>query len=78
MSGGLVLRVTVEPDADGIVSVRHDLGGGPVNVRCERADGSGVGYRFVSYVGPGEVEVATVPGSGVSVVVIEPGEVPPD
>lgn len=67
-----VERIAVVPDADGIAPVRHTLETMNVRVvRCVRADGSGVGYRFFQVITKDEVEVATVPGSGVVAVVVE-------
>lgn len=73
------MRVQVVPDGNGIVSVRHFLGTQELDVRCLLADGSGVGYLLATCIDDDSVEVATVPGSGVVAVDIEPfaaGETP--
>lgn len=66
-------KFEVSPDGDGIVSVRHGFGTEDVRVRCLRADGSGVGYRYFMAIGPDEIDLVTVPGSGVVFVEVEPG-----
>lgn len=62
----------MEPGGDGIVSVRHGFGTQDLTVRCFLADGSGVGYLVAASIDDDVVEVATVPGSGVVVVEVEP------
>lgn len=66
------MRVEVEPDGNGIVSVRHNLGTTNVQVTCERADGSGVGYALHSAITADEIEIVTVPGSGIAAVIVQP------
>jgi hypothetical protein len=61
----------VEPDADGIATVDHDLNTMDVIVTCLTADGTRVGYRGAFSVTENSVEVMTEPGTGVTHVVIE-------
>lgn len=69
------MRFEVAPDADGIISLRHGLNAGSVQVTCLRRGQDGqeeqVGYLFHSAITADDVEVATVPGSGVVAVVVE-------
>lgn len=66
------MRIEVEPDGNGIVSVRHNLGTTNVQVTCERTDGSRVGYALHSIITADEIEVVTIPGSDVTAVVVQP------
>lgn len=70
------MRFDAHPDGDGIVAIHHRLGTWEPQVRCERSDGSNVGYRFINAVSPDDVEVATVPLSGVSTIIVEAREEP--
>lgn len=72
-----MLRFEVAPDADGLVSLRHEgIGAKSVHVRCLRRDEQGqevgVGYLFHSAITEDDIEVATVPGSGVVAILVEP------
>jgi hypothetical protein len=73
---GLEVRVSVEPDADRIISVNHGLGTrlgvDELLVRCFNRDGLPVGYLAAIDVDEDVVEVVTVPGSGVAIVEITP------
>lgn len=58
------------PDGSGIVCVRHELGTEDVEVECRGADGSLIGYLLSSPIDRDEVEVITIPGSGVATVCV--------
>jgi hypothetical protein len=64
-----------QPDDNGIVSVRHGLGSENVTVGCQNAAGDPVGYRLFIPIDADQIEVATVPGSGVVSVLVEPKDV---
>lgn len=63
-------RAAALADPNGIVAVKHRLNSENVEVQCLNALGMPIGYRAVNVISPDEVEVATVPGSGVSVVLV--------
>lgn len=64
------VRIPVTPDETGLVQVLHGLATEDVEVYCETADGSRVGYLVAASISPDEVEVQTVPGSDVAAVVV--------
>lgn len=59
-----------------IVSAVHELGTEDVHVRCERADGTAVGYAAAVPISAGEVEVVLVPDSGAATVYVTAAEAP--
>ena len=59
-------KVPAMPDEDGIVSIRHRLRTEDLTVRCYTADGSPVGFLWATPISADEIEVVTVPSSGVS------------
>lgn len=66
------MEYVAELDGNGIASIRHGLGTTSVQVRCLNAEGEAVGYQFHTPISPDEVEVVTVPGSGVAKVIVQP------
>lgn len=60
------------PDQDGIVSVRHHWHNQDLDVKCFREDGSSAPYMVAHAVAPDQVEVLTLPGSGVVAVELRP------
>lgn len=75
----MMMMAIVQPGEDGIFAVRHGLGTERVIVRCfTRPDGDPVGYMAAVSLSPDEVEVMTVPGSGITAVTVETvGDDPP-
>lgn len=75
--GRSLLRFDVEPGSDGLIPLHHEgIGAKSVHVRCLRRDERGqevaVGYLFHTVITRHDIEVATVPGSGVVAVLVEP------
>lgn len=64
------MKIPVTPDMNGIATVHHNLATTDVTVTCLNGE-TPVGYVGAIAIGTASVEVVTVPGTGVTHVLVE-------